>query len=209
MSDLTPAGVERLFTREDGAFLFARWGRPLVPVVWGASADQRAAIFGAFGALADLAGVGTSGHDPELGANVLVFVLRDWAELLRIPNLDGLASDLAGLVARLDAEEANQYRIFRFDEAGAIRLAMVFVRLDTQMSAVPFADVALLQAVQTVLLWSDTAFRDRAPLVRRDGAAMLRPDLAALIRAAYDPALPALARDAALAYRLAARMGAA
>ena len=30
-----PAEVEALFTRADGAYLFARWGRPIVPVVFG------------------------------------------------------------------------------------------------------------------------------------------------------------------------------
>lgn len=208
MSDLSPVGIERLFTREDGSFLFARWGRPLVPAILGGDEGQRAALFGAFEAVADLAGVGTAANDPDLGANLPVFVLRDWDELLAVPNLDGLIPDLGALVARLAAAEANQYRSFRFDGAGAIRLALVFVRLDAETRAVPFADVALLQAVQTVLLWSDLAFRDRAPLVRAKGAAILRPDLGALIRAAYDPALPAASSDPTLAYRLAARMGA-
>ena len=208
MTDLSPTGIERLFTREDGAFLFARWGRPLVPAILGADDGQRAALTGAIRAVADLAGIGTAPADPDLGANLPVLVLHDWDDLLAVPGLDALIPDLPALVARLAAAGANQYRTFRFDADGGIRLALVFLRPDAQTRAVPFADVALLQAVQTVLLWSDTAFRDRAPLVRIEGAAILRPDLGALIRAAYHPALPVTSREPALAYRLAARMGA-
>jgi hypothetical protein len=35
LSPLTPDEITALFTRADGQFLFARWGRPLVPVVFG------------------------------------------------------------------------------------------------------------------------------------------------------------------------------
>jgi hypothetical protein len=36
---------------------------------------------------------------------------------------------------------------------------------------------------------------------------VLRPDIAAVIRAAYDPVLPVMARDASHALRLVARIG--
>lgn len=207
MTDLTPAGLEALFTRADGRFLFARWGRPQVPVVFGAADESLPAIKGAFQAVARLAGLEMAETDPELGANLMLFFLRDWDELLAIPDLDRLIPDLAPLVARLAAAQANQYRIFRFDPDGAIRAAFVLVRMDDHMASVPAADLALLQAVQTVLLWSDTAFLDRPPLLRAEGVAVLRPDLAALIRAAYDPVLPAVARDPSHALRLMARIG--
>ena len=32
---MEPAKIERMFTRSDGRYLFARWGRPIVPVVFG------------------------------------------------------------------------------------------------------------------------------------------------------------------------------
>jgi hypothetical protein len=38
------------------------------------------------------------------------------------------------------------------------------------------------------------------------GAVMLRPEIAALIRAGYDPVLPAIAMDATHGLRLAARI---
>jgi hypothetical protein len=208
MTDLSPAGIAALFTRADGAFLFARWGRPLVPVVFGADDASLPAIKGALQAVAALAGVGMTETDPELGANLMLFFLRDWDELRGVPDLDRLVPGLEALLDRLEAAGANQYRVFRFEASGAIRAAFVFVRMDAHMAVLPAADLALLQAVQTVLLWSDTAFLDRPALARAGGVAVLRPDLAALIRAAYDPALPGMSRDAALAYRLAARLGA-
>ena len=35
-----PAEVEALFTRGDGSYLFARWGRPIVPVVFGVAEES-------------------------------------------------------------------------------------------------------------------------------------------------------------------------
>jgi hypothetical protein len=70
----------------------------------------------------------------------------------------------------------------------------------------PAEALALSQAVQTVLLWSDMAFRQSSPLARIGETVVLRPEIAALIRAAYDPVLPAFAEDTAHALRLAARV---
>ena len=208
MSDLSQTGITQFFTRADGQYLFARWGRPQVPIVFGAGDESLPVIKGAFQAVAQLAGLEMAETDPELGANLMLFFFRDWEELLAVPDLDRLIPDLAPLVERLAAAGANQYRIFRFDTEGAIRAAFVLVRMDDHMAAVPAADLALMQAVQTVLLRSDTAFTDRPPLVRGpEGVAMLRPDLSALIRAAYDPVMPAVAHDPSHALRLMARIG--
>ena len=199
--------VRALFTRADGQYLCARWGRPIVPVVFGVEDATLAVVKGAIEAVVALAGHRMAETDPELGANLIVFFFRDWAELPEVPNLDRLIPELAALCARLAAAEANQYRIFRFDEAGTIRAAFVFVRMDGHMASVPAETLALLQAVQVILLWSDMAFTDASPLVAgREGAVMLRPEIAGVIRAAYDRVLPGVARDASHALRLAARM---
>lgn len=179
-----------------------------MPVVFGVEEATLSVVKGAIEAVVALAGHRMAETDPELGANLMVFFFRDWAELPQVPNLDRLIPDLAPLCARLAAAEANQYRIFRFDEAGAIRAAFVFVRMDRHMAAVPAATLALLQAVQVILLWSDTAFTDVSPLVQgREEAALLRPEIAGVIRAVYDPVLPGVARDASHALRVAARIG--
>ena len=146
--------------------------------------------------------------DPELGANLMLFFFRDWQELLEVPGLDRLVPDLGPLVARLVEADANQYRIFRFDEGGAIKASFVFLRMDDQLGAVPAETMALSQIVQTILLWSDRAFQDRSPLAALPdgGQVILRPEIAALIRAGYDPILPKMSRDASHALRLSARL---
>jgi hypothetical protein len=208
MSDtLTPDEIAALFTRADGEFLFARWGRPIVPVVFGVEDATLSVVKGAVEAVVAMAGHKMAETDPELGANLMMFFFRDWQELLAVPDLDRLVPDLAPLVARLGAEGANQYRIFRFDKDGAIRAAFVFLCMDEDLSAVPAETLALSQVVQTVLLWSDRAFTDRSALGQlADGRVVLRPDIGALIRAGYDPVLPAMSREPAHALRLAARV---
>lgn len=201
--------ITPLFTRADGQFLFARWGRPIAPVVFGTDEGTLSVIKGAFEAVCALAGHEMAETDPELGANLMVFFLRDWAELPYVPNLDRLIPDLGALVARLAAADANQYRAFRFDPEGAIKAAFVFVRMDAQLSKVSAEVLALSQAVQTILLWSDRAFSDRSALAQAGGHTVLRPDIAALIRASYDPVLPAISQDPSIALRLAARIAAA
>lgn len=198
--------VATLFTRADGDYLFARWGRPIVPIIFGVD-DASLRIFkGAIEAVVGLAGHKMAETDPELGANLMVFFCRDWAELPEVPNLDQLVPDLNPLVSKLQKAQANQYRIFRFDEAGAIRAAFVFLRMDDHMEAVSADTLALSQAVQTILLWSDAAFADVTPLAMARGNAVLRPEIADVIRAAYDPVMPAMSQDASHALRLTARI---
>ena len=205
---LTSAEIEALFTRSDETFLFARWGRPIVPVVFGVDDRTLGVIKGAIEVVVALAGHRMSETDPELGANLMMFFFRDWQELPDVPWLDRLVPDLGPLLARLEEAEANQYRIFRFDEAGAIRASFVFLRMDEALGAVPAETLALGQVVQTILLWSDRAFMDRSALAAlpEEGGIILRPEIAALIRAGYDPVLPGMSRDPSLALRLAARM---
>ncbi len=205
---MNPEQIEAFFTRSDGSYLCARWGRPIAPVVFGVDDVTLPIIKGAIEAVALLAGHDTVEIDPELGANLMVFFFRAWDELLDLPDLGRMIPDLEPLVGRLKGVDANQYRVFRFDGKGAIKAAFVFLRMDAHLASVPAETLALSQAVQTILLWSDTAFQDRSPLGRVPGQddALLRTDISALIRAAYDPVLPVCARDASHALRLSARM---
>src|SRR6056297_662009 len=208
MSDmLEPAEIEALFTRTDGMFLFARWGRPIVPIVFGVDDRTLGIVKGAIEAVVALADHKMAETDPELGANLMIFFFRDWDELREVPDLDRLVPDLGPLVDRLVAAGANQYRIFRFDEAGAIRASFVFLRMDEELGAVPAETLALSQIVQTILLWSDRAFTDRSPLAALPGGELvLRPEIGGLIRAGYDPVLQAVAQDPSHALRLSARL---
>ena len=206
---MTPQEIEALFTRDGGDFVFARWSRPIVPIVFGVEEQTLETVKGAFEAVVTLAGHKMAETDPELGANCMVFFFRDWAELLEVPDLDRLVPDLGPLVARLTEMDANQYRSFRFEADGAIKAAFVFLRMDAELSKVSAETLALSQVVQTILLWSDLAFRDRSPLAVASETTILRPDIAEVIRAAYDPVLPSAAQDASHALRIFARMGAA
>ena len=196
-----------LFTRSTGEYLFARWGRPIVPVVFGVEEATVSIVKGAIEAVVALAGHKMAETDPELGANLMIFFIRDWDELTETPNLHRLIPDLGPLVERLKAADANQYRSFRFDGDGAIQASFVFVRMDAAMRDLPAETIALGQIVQVILLWSDTAFAETSPLAAAEGGpALLKPEIAEVIRAAYDPVMPISASDPAHALRLAARI---
>jgi len=205
---MTPDQIEALFTRGDGTYLFARWGRPIAPIVFGVEEGTLEVVKGAIEAVVSVAGHQMSETDPELGANLMIFFFRDWDELLEVPDLDRLIPDLGPLVTRLKGADANQYRVFRFDDAGAIKASFVFLRMDENLAAVPAETLALNQVVQTVLLWSDTAFQSLSPLavMPESDAVILRPEIGRLIAAAYDPVMPAMAQDRSHALRLSARM---
>lgn len=135
--------IEPLFTRADGAYLCARWGRPIVPVVFGVEDATISLLKGAFEAVCVLAGHTMTETDPELGANVMMLFCREWDDLSAVPDLDRLVPELADLVVRLIRADANQYRIFRFDDQGAIQACFIFLRMDEQLSEVPADTLAL------------------------------------------------------------------
>ncbi len=200
--------IAKLFTRGDGSYLCARWGRPIVPVVFGVDDATLGVVKGGIEAVVAYAGHKMAETDPELGANLMLFFCRDWDEVRAVPNLDRLIEGLGPVLDRLEAANANQYRVFRFEKDGAIRACFVFLRMDAALSEVPAGTLALSQAVQAILLWSDRAFAGSAPLGMLDGVAVLKPEIAGVIRAAYDPMMPPVARDASHALRLAARISA-
>ncbi|MDD9744986.1 hypothetical protein PVW49_13550 [Marinovum sp. PR37] len=203
---MTSDDIAPLFTRADGSYLFARWGRPIAPIVFGVTEATLPVIKGAMEAVVAMAGHQMAETDPELGSNCMFFFFRDWDELTEVPDLDKLVPDLAPLVARLKAAGANQYRAFRFDDQGAIKAAFVFLRMDKGLGAQPAEDLALGQVVQVMLLWSEQAFAEVSPLAIAGGRTVLRPEIGAVIRAGYDPVMPAVAQDPSHALRLAARV---
>jgi len=205
---MTPDEIQAHFTRSDGAYLFARWGRPIVPVVFGVEDQTLEIVKGAIEAVVTLAGHNMAETDPELGANLMVFFFREWDELLAVPKLGEMIPDLEPLVARLTAADASQYRAFRFDDHHAIQACFTFVRMVPEMADQPAETLALTQAVQAIALWSDTAFSTQSPLaiLPDTGATILRPEVAALIAATYHPMMPVAADDPSHALRLFARM---
>ena len=202
----TATEIEKLFTRTDGNYVFARWGRPISPVVFGVLDETLDVVKTAIKEVCSACGHPTNDLDPELGSNLMVFFVSNWHELCELPNLDQLIPDLSNVVDRLQAVSANQYRAFRFDDIGAIQACFVFLRMDEALEQLGADGLVLAQVVQAMLLWSQTAFRDRSPLAMlENGTAVLRPDIAAVLRAAYDPVMPARADDPSHALRLEAR----
>ena len=53
---MSPETVEALFTRGDGRYAFARWGRPIVPVVFGVTEESLGVFKGACEAVVAMAG---------------------------------------------------------------------------------------------------------------------------------------------------------
>lgn len=204
---MTPDEIQTLFTR-DGSDAFARWGRPIAPVVFGVDDTTLATLKAALQAVAALAGREIADTDPELGANLMIFFLANWDELLGVPNLGDLIPDLAGTVARLETADANRYRAFRYDRNGAIKAGFVFLAMRGGLETLPAETVALGEAVECMLAWGDAAFAATSPLALHPdaGVTILRPEIAEVIRAAYDPVLPDAAADPSHALRLFARM---
>ncbi|MGJ8586001.1 MAG: hypothetical protein ACSHXD_18070 [Marinosulfonomonas sp.] len=206
---MTPENITEMFSDAAGSYKFARWGRPIVPVVFGVEDATLKVVKGAIEAVVSMAGHKMAEHDPELGANLLIFFLRDWSELAEVKDMDQLVPNMGPLLDRLTAQEANQYRLFRFDDAGAIQACFLFLRVDAAMQDMAAEDIALGQAAQMMLVWGASAFSAKSPLAHLpDGkGSVLRPDVAAIIRASYDATMPVAANDPAHALRIFARVG--
>lgn len=201
--------IERCFATPDGGYAFARWNRPIAPVIFGVDDQSLPVLKGGIEAVAKLAGVEVAETDPELGSNMMVFFIREWDELTATPSMNRLVPKLADAVGNLKAADAAQYRFFRYDDDGAIRAAFLFVRLTDDMARQPAESIALVNAVQMILTWGPGAFAATSPIgVHQESeAVVLKPEFADLIRAAYDPVMPVAANDSVHALRMAVRVG--
>lgn len=200
--------VEQFFAKPDGGYAFARWNRPIAPVIFGVEDQSLPVLKGAIEAIAQLAGVEVVEVDPELGSNCMCFFLRDWEELTATKDMDRLVPDLANVVKRLQTSDASVYRFFRYDKEGGIRAAFLFLRMTEEMASQAAEVIALTNAVQIILTWGGAAFDGVSPLAvhPENGAVVLKPEYADLIRAAYDPVMPVSTNDPTHAMRLAARI---
>ncbi|MHA1127683.1 MAG: hypothetical protein ACTSRN_01885 [Alphaproteobacteria bacterium] len=204
---LTAAEIETMFTTE-GRYIFARWARPIAPVVFGVDDASLNVFKDAFATVASLGDMALAETDPELGANFLVFLCNDWSEIKEIPELGRLLANLDGLVTELDRAGANQYRSFAFDPEGAIKLCVLLLKYDDDMAQVSAQALATGQMAQAMLLWSPEAFKTTSPIgiIESNHMAIVRPEIAALIRAAYDKTMPDTSGEVSHALRLEARV---
>ncbi len=199
--------IEALFTH-DGQYRFARWGREIAPVVFGTNDKSLEAIKAAFAAVAGIANMKLAETDPELGANFLVFFCSKWEEIGEVPDLDKLMPGLEGLIGQLNRAGANQYRHFAFDAQGGIKMCILLIRVDAEMSKLSVQALATDQMARSILLWSESAFLLKSPIgiVEANNMAIVRPPIAAVIRCAYDASMPVMAQDPSHTLRLASRV---
>lgn len=203
----TPESLAPLFTQADGRYAFARWGRPVAPIVLGVEDETLTVFKGALQLVFGAAGMELAETDPEIGANLMVFFLRDWAELADVAGLEVLIPELSALLPRLGAAKARHYRLFRHDADGAIRAAFLFIRMDDVLAQMPAEALALNEAVHAALIWGEGAITPDQILAKGPaGRFAIREEVAALLQAAYDPVLPAVANDPSHALRLWARL---
>ena len=204
---MSPENITAYFTRTDETFAFARWGRPIAPIVFGVEDETLGLVKSAIEVVTALANHSMAETDSELGSNMMIFFFREWKELCEVPKLDQIVPELGALTLKLEKAQANQYRFFRFDEAGGIKACFIFVRMDEHLNAVSAETLCLSQIVQSILLWSDCAFQITSPLaLMPNGGTILRPEIGELIRAAYDPALAVYSDQPSHALRMFARM---
>lgn len=187
--------VRAAFTGPQG-YRFARWRRPIVPIVFGVDDATLSAVKGGIEAVVATAGHRMAETDAEMGANLFVFFLRDWSELGEARDLEGLVGPVVPLAARLAAAGAARYVAHRLEGDGAIRAAVVLERVSGGEDA---GALALGIAARSLLTWGLDA-----PSPMAHGG--LTPEAAELIRAAYDPVLPDASAAPSHALRLAARM---
>jgi hypothetical protein len=188
---MTPEDVRAAFTLPDGGYRFARWRRPIAPVVFGVDDATLAILKHALTEAARAAGHPLAETDPDQGANLMIFFARDWAEVGGVPDLDGLVPGMVARLPKLAAEGASQYIHMRFEPDGAIRAAISFVVLTGGTAEMGAGDLARALAQRLMLAW----------------AVPPQGDAARVLAAAYDPVLPDATQDPVHALRVGARVG--
>lgn len=196
-----------LFTAPDQTYSFARWGRPLAPVVFGVGDESLPHLKDAISMTVGISGGTLAETDPELGANFMWFFCRDWDEMLGIPNLDKLIPNFDNLIAGLKSQNASRYRSFGFDQEGAIQLCIVLIRVDAATERLSLQTLGTSETLQSLLTFGENAFAAQSPIatIKANNLCIVKPEYAAVVRAAYDPALPAASNDPAHALRVSAR----
>ena len=196
--------IEQLFKRKDGSYKFARWGRPIAPVVFGVDDDTLGYLKDAIAQTVAVTGGTLAETDPELGANFMWFFCTEWDEVASVPDLDKLVPDLENLIVSLKQKDVSEHRMFIFDNDGTIKMCLLFLRMKGDISDIPVQVLATGETLQSLLVWAEDAFSSQSPIavVKENGICIVKPDFAALVRAAYDPLMPSSAIDASHALRL-------
>lgn len=203
---ISPEIIENMFT-SGGSYRFARWGRPISPVIFGTNDATLDALKDAFVMTASLADMRLADTDPEFGSNFMMFFCKNWDEVSEIPDIDKLLPNVKTVIGDLKSNKANQYRRFAFDENGAIKFCIVLIQLDKQMASSSVQSIGTVQMMRSLLTWSENAFDKIAPVgvLPENNMTVVVPSVAAVIRAAYDGTMPVASDDTSHALRLYAR----
>ena len=204
---LTAEKIETLFTHPDGVFRFARWNRPIAPIVFGVDDVTLGHLKSAIVTTVGVTGMNIVETDPELGANFMWFFCQDWDEILAVPDLEGLIPDLKNIIARLQNTTTKTFRIFNFDTDGSIKLCVQLIKVADETAEMSIQTLATGETYQCLALFSPHAFLEESPIavIAENGLCIPKPEYAALIRAAYDPVLPVAVKEPTHSLRLAAR----
>ena len=196
-----------LFTSPNQRNHFARWDRPIAPVVFGIGDETLPHLKDAIAMTVGISGGMLAETDPELGANFMWFFCRDWGEMLVIPDLDKLIPNFENLITGLQEQNATRYRSFGFDKDGAIQLCVVLIRVDSATERLSLQTLGTSETFQSLLTFGENAFETHSPIatIKVNNLCIVKPEYAAVVRAAYDPALPAASNDPAHALRVSAR----
>ena len=211
MSDtaLDATQIEKLYMTANGDYHFARWGRPIVPVIFGVDDETLTHLKAAITTTVGLTGGKISETDPELGANFMWFFCKEWDEVLYVPDLDRLLPNVDEIVTHLKSTNGHTHRSFAFDDEGGIKLCILMIRMTDDTADLSAHVLATGETFQCLSLFAPNAFAEHSPIavIQENGMCLAKPNYAALIRAAYDPVMPISANDASHALRLAARAG--
>lgn len=218
MPDLIPPSPEAITaffthrsTESPKGFRCARWARPIAPVVFGVDDASLSLLKAAITRTVALTGHSIAETDPELGVNFLWFFGKDWQEIGALEGLTDLIPQFSSRIEALKASNASHYRYQAHDAKGGIKMTTLLLNMSGPLGKQSIDEIGVGQTLLSLLSWQNAAFKEQTPLGvgKESGMVIVKPPVAALVRAAYDPALPVASDDPAHAYRLYARSAAA
>ena len=199
--------IKDLFTQADGTYQFARWSRPIAPVVFGVNDEILKGLRAAIEATVGITGQKLVDVDPDLGTNFMWIFVREWDELMSLPDIDKLIPDIQGKLVEIKKSNGNSYRYLTFAPDGGIMFACVIIRPTGDYANQSVATIGSAETVLTLATFGPKAFAKESPLaiVPDNNVIIVKPKYAAAIRAAYDETMPVRSDDASHALRIKAR----
>lgn len=199
--------IESLFMESDGTYHFARWSRPIVPIVFGVDDETLIHLKSSIVTTVGITGNKIEETDPELGANFMWFFCQDWSEILSVPDLKELIPNIKNIIEKLQSSPTKSYRIFSFDPEGGIKMCIQLIKVSDETAEMSIQTLATGETFQCLALFSAKAFDNESPIaqISQNNLCIPKPKYAALVRAAYDPILPIVSKDKSHALRLLAR----